>query len=103
VFPGIALGSVLSRAKLVTDEMLVAAVGGVASMSPSQDDSTAPLLPGVDIVRKVSVRVVRNVIRAAVKGEVSQQPEIPEIDEKLDAWIEEQMWQAEYRPLKLVK
>lgn len=103
VFPGIALGSVLSRAKLVTDEMLVAAVEGVASMAPSQDDPTAPLLPGVDIVRKVSVRVARNVIKAAVKGEVSQQPNIPEDDEKLDAWIKEQMWQVEYRPLKLKK
>lgn len=103
VFPGIALGSVLSRAKLITDEMLVAAVEGVASMAPSQDDSTAPLLPGVDIVRKVSVRVARSVIKAAVKGKMSQQPDIPEDDGKLDAWIEEQMWQAEYRPLKLVK
>jgi malate dehydrogenase (oxaloacetate-decarboxylating) len=103
VFPGIALGSVLSRAKLVTDEMLVAAVEGVASMSPAKDDSTAPLLPGVDIVRKVSVRVARNVIRAAVTGEVSRQADIPKDDEQLDAWIEEQMWQAEYRPLKLVK
>jgi malate dehydrogenase (oxaloacetate-decarboxylating) len=103
VFPGIALGSVLSRAKLVTDEMLVAAVEGVASMAPSQDDSTAPLLPGVDIVRKVSVRVARNVVKAAVKGKMSQQPDIPEDDEKLDAWIEEQMWQAEYRPLELAK
>lgn len=103
MFPGIALGSVLSRAKLITDEMLVAAVEGVASMAPSQDDSTAPLLPGVDIVRKVSVRVARSVIKAAVKGKMSQQPDILEDDGKLDAWIEEQMWQAEYRPLKLVK
>jgi malate dehydrogenase (oxaloacetate-decarboxylating) len=103
VFPGIALGSVLSRTKLVTDEMLVAAVEGVASMSPSKDDPTAPLLPGVDIVRKVSVRVARNVIKAAVKGKVSQQANIPEDDEKLDRCIKEQMWQAEYRPLKLKK
>lgn len=103
VFPGIALGSVLSRTKLITDEMLVAAVEGVASMAPSQDDSTAPLLPGVDIVRKVSVRVARNVIKAAVKGKVSQQSDVPEDDDKLDTWIEQQMWQAEYRPLELVK
>ena len=103
VFPRIALGSVLSRAKLVTDEMLVAAVEGVASMAPSQDDSTAPLLPGVDIVRKVSVRVARNVIKAAVKGKVSQQPDIPKDDGELDAWIQEQMWEAEYRPLELKK
>jgi malate dehydrogenase (oxaloacetate-decarboxylating) len=54
-------------------------------------------------VRKVSVRVARNVIKAAVKGKTSQQPDIPEDDEKLDTWIEEQMWQAEYRPLQLLK
>ena len=105
VFPRIALGSVLSRAKLVTDEMLVAAVGGVASMAPSQDDSIAPapLLPGVNIVREVSVRVARNVIKAAAKGKVFQQPDIPEDDGELDAWIQEQMWKAEYRPLELKK
>jgi len=71
--------------------MLGAAVEGVASMSPSRDDFTAPLLPGVDIVRKVSVRVARNVIKAVVKRKVCQKGEISEGDEKLDAWIEEQM------------
>jgi malic enzyme len=92
-----------SRTKLVTNEMLVAAVEGVASIWESKDDLTAPLLPGVDIVRRVSVRVARNVIKAAVKGKVSQQADIPEDDQKLDKWIEEKMWQAEYRPLKLKK
>ncbi|KAI8291636.1 NAD-dependent malic enzyme [Colletotrichum sp. SAR11_57] len=51
VFPGIGLGAVLSRARLVTDKMLVAAVEGVAALSPALEDQTAPLLPGVDVVR----------------------------------------------------
>ncbi|EGP85269.1 uncharacterized protein MYCGRDRAFT_45998 [Zymoseptoria tritici IPO323] len=104
VFPGIGLGSILCRTKLITDEMLVGAVEGVASMAPARTDSTAPLLPGVEDVRAVSVRVARNVIKAAVKGKVATQEGIPmESDEELDQWIEKQMWKAEYRPIKLEK
>lgn len=104
VFPGIGLGAILCRARLITDEMLVGAVEGVASMSAAQTDDTAPLLPGVEDVRAVSVRVARNVIKAAIKGKVSTQADIPSSsDEELDSWIEKQMWKAEYRPLKLAK
>ncbi|WYZ44585.1 hypothetical protein EsH8_VII_001021 [Colletotrichum jinshuiense] len=102
VFPGIGLGAVLSRARLVTDKMLVAAVEGVASLSPALKDQTAPLLPGVEVVRDVSVRVARNVIKAAVEEGVATEEGIPGSDEDLDEWIREQMWTAEYRPLELV-
>lgn len=67
VFPGIGLGAVLCRAKLVTDKMLVAAVEAVAEMSPALKENTAPLVPGVEAVRDVSVNVARKVIRAAEK------------------------------------
>ncbi|KAK7718427.1 NAD-dependent malic enzyme, mitochondrial [Diaporthe eres] len=100
VFPGIGLGSVLSRSKLVTDKMLVAAVEAVAEMSPALKDSTAPLLPGVDIVRDVSVNVASKVIRAAVKDGLATEKGIPDSDEDLKEWIREQMWNPEYRPLK---
>ncbi|KAL0935626.1 NAD-dependent malic enzyme [Colletotrichum truncatum] len=103
VFPGIGLGSVLSRARLVTDKMLVAAVEGVASLSPALKDQTAPLLPGVDVVRDVSVRVARNVIKAAVEEGVATEDGIPDDDNELDEWIREQMWTPEYRRLELVK
>ncbi|KAJ4397808.1 NAD-dependent malic enzyme, mitochondrial [Gnomoniopsis smithogilvyi] len=103
VFPGIGLGCVLSRAKLLTDKMLVAAVEGVADMSPALKDDTAPLLPGVDVVRDVSVNVARKVIRAAEKEGVVTEKGIPSDDEELDEWIREQMWDPEYRPLKFVK
>ncbi|TEA13201.1 NAD-dependent malic enzyme [Colletotrichum sidae] len=102
VFPGIGLGSVLCRAKLVTDKMLVAAVEGVASLSPALKDQTAPLLPGVDVVRDVSVRVARNVIKAAVEEGVATEDGIPDDDDELDEWVREQMWTPEYRSLELV-
>ncbi|KAK4465103.1 putative mitochondrial NAD-dependent malic enzyme precursor [Cladorrhinum samala] len=102
VFPGIGLGSILSRAKLVTDKMLVAAVNGVAQLSPALKDSTAPLLPGVDVVRDVSVVVARKVIQSAVEEGVATQEGIPDDEAELDEWIREQMWDPVYRPLKYV-
>lgn len=102
VFPGIGLGCVLSRAKLVTDKMLVAAVEAVAAMSPALKDDTAPLLPGVDVVREVSVNIATKVIRAAQKEHLAQEEGIPEDDKELQEWVREQMWNPVYRPLKLV-
>lgn len=103
VFPGIGLGCVLCRAKLLTDRMLVSAVQGVASLSHVLDDPNAPLLPDVVDVRKVSVRVARKVIQAAVREGVATVDGIPEGEDELDEWIRGQMWEPEYRPLKFVK
>ncbi|KAI0169880.1 hypothetical protein GGR52DRAFT_486688 [Hypoxylon sp. FL1284] len=104
VFPGIGLGAVLSRASRVTDKMLVAAVRGVADLSPALRDDTAPLLPGVEDVRAVSVRVAREVIRAAVEdGVAAEKDSIPANDDDLDEWIREQMWDPVYRPLRRVE
>ncbi|OTB17462.1 hypothetical protein K445DRAFT_74008 [Daldinia sp. EC12] len=104
VFPGIGLGAVLSRASKVTDKMLVAAVHGVADISPALKDDTAPLLPGVEDVKAVSARVAREVILAAVEDGVAQEKDIPtDKVEELDEWIKEQMWDPVYRPLKRVE
>ncbi|KAK4096983.1 malic-domain-containing protein [Parathielavia hyrcaniae] len=103
VFPGIGLGGVLCRTRLVTDKMLVEAVDGVAQLSPALKDSTAPLLPGIDVVREVSVKVARKVIQAAVEEGVATQEGIPKDDGELDAWIREQRWEPVYRPLKYVE
>jgi malate dehydrogenase (oxaloacetate-decarboxylating) len=104
VFPGIGLGCVLSRASLLTDRMLVAAVRAVASLSPALESPTAPLLPDVTDVRNVSVRVAREVIKAAVKEGKATEKDIPSGDDaELDEWIREQMWNPEYRELRFVE
>lgn len=103
VFPGIGLGGVLCRARLVTDKMLVAAVNGVVEHSPALKDETAPLLPGVEVVREVSVSVARKVIQAAVEEGIATQDGIPEDEQELDEWIAAQMWDPVYRPLKYVE
>jgi hypothetical protein len=45
IFPGLALGILVSRATRVTDGMIMAAAKALASLSPARADKSAPLLP----------------------------------------------------------
>jgi malate dehydrogenase (oxaloacetate-decarboxylating) len=101
-FPGIGLGCVLSRTKLLTDKMLVAAVKALAAQSPALKDPNKGLLPDVINVREISVHIARAVIKQAVEEGLAQEKGIPNNDEDLEEWIREQMWDPAYRPLKLV-
>lgn len=100
-FPGIGLGCVLSRTKLLSDKMLVAAVKALAAKSPALKDPTKGLLPDVVEVREISVQIAKAVIEQAVEEGLAQEEGIPR-GEELGEWIREQMWDAVYRPLKLV-
>jgi len=102
IFPGIGLGVVLSRSKLLTPKMLVAAVKALAAQAPALKDPDAPLLPDVTSVRGISVQIAGAVIKQAVKEGIAQEKGIPESDKELEEWIREQMWDAEYRILKKV-
>lgn len=102
VFPGIGLGTILSRAKLITSAMLVEATKALASQAPAMNDPDAALLPDVENVREVSVKIAAAVIQQAVKEDVAQEKDIPGSGEDLEEWIRIQMWNAEYKPLKKV-
>jgi len=102
VFPGIGLGAVLCRTRLLTDQMIVTATNAIAEMSPILKDPTAALLPDVSDVRTVSVAIAKAVIKEAVKAETNQEKDIPEDDTVLEDWISEQMWDPRYRPLHKV-
>lgn len=102
-FPGIGLGCVLSRARLLSDKMLVAAVKALAAQSPALKDPAKGLLPDVSNVREISVHIARAVIKQAVEEGLAQVDNIPTDESELEEWIRDQMWDAVYRPLKLVK
>ncbi|EME46796.1 malic oxidoreductase-like protein [Dothistroma septosporum NZE10] len=101
-FPGIGLGVILSRSKLVTKEMLVAAVKALAAQAPALKDPDAGLLPDIENVREISIKIAAGVIKQAVKDGMNQESEIPGKEEDLEEWIREQMWEPEYRVLKKV-
>ena len=52
IFPGLALGILVSRATRVTDGMIMAAAKALASLSPARIDQNAPLLPPIADSRK---------------------------------------------------
>ncbi|KAI4121259.1 MAG: hypothetical protein LQ347_006913, partial [Umbilicaria vellea] len=95
-FPGIGLGAILSRSRLLSDKMLVAAVKALASHSPALQDPDKGLLPDVTNVRDISVSIAAAVIRQAVDEGLATQEEIPveEGEEVLEEWVREQMWEA---------
>ncbi|KAK5273435.1 NAD-dependent malic enzyme, mitochondrial [Exophiala xenobiotica] len=97
-FPGIGLGGVLSRTKLMTDKMLVAATQALAKEAPVFKDPNKGLCPDVEEARPISVKIAAAVIRTAVEEGLAQTSDIPvENDEELEDWIKAQMWDAEYR------
>jgi len=87
----------------MTPAMLVAAVQALASAAPVVNNTGAGLLPDVEDVREISVQIAKNVIKKALEEGLAQETEIPSKEEELEEWIREQMWNAEYRPLELVK
>ncbi|TKA67672.1 hypothetical protein B0A55_08649 [Friedmanniomyces simplex] len=99
-FPGIGLGAVLCRAKLMTPSMLVAATKALAAQAPALKDPDAGLLPDVEDVREISVKIAAAVIRQAEKEGLAREEGIPEGEGELEEWIREQMWDPVYRPLR---
>ncbi|THV69594.1 hypothetical protein D6D28_05774 [Aureobasidium pullulans] len=102
-FPGIGLGAILSRTKLMSPPLLVAATKALAAQAPALKDENAGLLPDVTNVREISVKIAAAVIKKAQEEKLAQEEHIPDNDEDLEQWIRAQMWDAEYRPLKKVE
>lgn len=101
-FPGIGLGCVLGKVKLLTDDMLVAAVSALADETPAvkENDPTKELCPGVEMAREVSVKIAMGVLRQAKKEDLLAVDDVPlDDDQELEEWIKAQMWQAQYREI----
>jgi len=71
IFPGLALGILVSQSHRVTDGMIMAATKALAGLSPSRTDSSAPLLPAVSESRSVAMVVSEAVARQAAAEHVA--------------------------------
>ncbi|EKG12965.1 Malic oxidoreductase [Macrophomina phaseolina MS6] len=107
-FPGIGLGAVLARCRLMTPPLLVAATQALAAQAPAlkEENKGTPqevaLLPDVTDVREISVQIAKAVIKKAVEEGLNQEKQIPQDDAELEEWIREQMWDPVYRPLRKI-
>jgi malate dehydrogenase (oxaloacetate-decarboxylating) len=96
LFPGLGLGTIVTRARLVSDGMFTAAACAIAEMVDAPQLG-ASILPAVANVREVSVRVAIAVAEHAVReGLARVNPP------NLEAAIREAIWEPRYRPIKAV-
>jgi malate dehydrogenase (oxaloacetate-decarboxylating) len=96
LYPGLALGVVVSRAARITDGMFAAAASAVSSLVTVRQPG-ASLLPQIDDLRGVSVTVAIAVAEAALREGVARAPLHDVVQQVHDA-----MWQPEYRCIEAI-
>ena len=89
IFPAMGLGVLASRARRVTDGMLMAAAEALAEVSPVCRDPEAPLLPPLRDIHDVTRHIARSVALRAQRDGVAETlpPEILEDQLTANFWV----------------
>jgi malate dehydrogenase (oxaloacetate-decarboxylating) len=96
LFPGLGLGTIATRARLISDGMFTAAAGAIAEMADASQLG-ASILPPMENVRNVSVCVALAVAEQAIReGLARVNP--PDVE----AAVRDAMWEPRYRPIKAI-
>lgn len=96
LFPGLGLGTIVTRARLISDGMFMAAAHTIAKMVEASQLGAA-ILPPVYNVREVSVRVA-----IAVAEQVMREGLARVNPPDVEAAIRNAMWEPRYRPIKAI-
>ena len=99
IFPGLALGILASKAKRVTDGMIMAAAKRLAELSPTVKDRNANLLPPIADSRKVGLLVGEAVGKQAIADGVAGVADEKAFEESLHAYV----WEPVYLPYERLK
>ena len=94
IFPGLALGIIASKAKRVSDAMVMAAAKELARLVPTEKDKKASLLPSLSDSRQLSRSIAQAVGRQAIQDGQAQVADEDSLNRELQANI----WEPEYVP-----
>jgi len=94
IFPGLALGTLVSRASRVTDGMIMAAAKALALLSPAREDKNAALLPPIADSRKIGLVVGEAVGRQAIADGIAGIADGDSLKQQLQAYV----WEPVYLP-----
>jgi malate dehydrogenase (oxaloacetate-decarboxylating) len=98
IFPGLALGILVSRTTRVSDAMIMASAKALASLSPTLADPIAPLLPPIADCRKVSLVVAEAVAKQAIADGTAEAVDDATLRERLRAYV----WEPVYQPYERI-
>jgi malate dehydrogenase (oxaloacetate-decarboxylating) len=94
IFPGLALGIIASKARRVTDTMILAAAKELARLVPTRTNKQASLLPSLSDSRQLSRSIAQAVGRQAIKDGQAQVADEDSLQRELKANI----WEPVYVP-----
>ena len=94
IFPGLALGILVAKARRVTDNMFMVAAKTLASLSPALNDKNEALLPPIGHSREVGLIVGEAVAQQAIADGVADAPRDETIKERIDEYV----WEPVYYP-----
>jgi len=92
IFPGLGLGIVLSQARRVTDGMFHEAARTVAESVSPANLAEGTLLPALDGIRELSVRIAAAVARLASREGLAR----VDVPDDAEAWVRAGMYQPVY-------
>ncbi len=98
IFPGIGLGVIAVKARIISDEMIMASSETLALNSPLVNTGEGALLPDLVDLPRLSKEIAFNVAKVAM----AQGHALMISDEELSARLERNFWTPEYRPYKRV-
>lgn len=93
IFPGIGLGLLAVKAKLVTDNMLMASASALAACAPVVNTGEGELLPPLSDIQTVSKKIAFAVAKQAQQDGVADKMD----DEAIIKAIEDNFWAPEYQ------
>ena len=92
IFPGVGLGVIVSRSRVVTDEMFLAAAHSLANQVTESDLERGRVYPALSLIRQVSALIARDVAKMAYDNGFTDREE----PEDILADIHEHMYQPVY-------
>jgi malate dehydrogenase (oxaloacetate-decarboxylating) len=98
IFPGLALGILVSRSTRVSDAMIMASAKALAGLSPTVADPSAPLLPPIGDCRKVSLVIAEAVAKQAMLDGTAEAVDEATLRERIRTYV----WEPVYQPYERI-
>lgn len=98
IFPGIGLGVIASKARLISDEMLREASKTLAAASPRANTGSGGLLPAFTELAALSKQIAFNVAKVAIQQGLALELDDAQLQQKID----DNFWLPQYRQYKRV-
>ncbi len=93
IFPGVGLGTVISKSKYVVDEMFIIAAQTLANMVGEEDLAMGRMYPSLKNIRNISLNIATAIAEYAFDHDLAQVPR----PENIRQHIKEEVYQPEYK------